>query len=517
MKSCIARTRPKLAPATSASPTSQRAALDQDAHDRPAPGVELGLDHGARGHRVAVGLQLLQVGDELDRVEQAVEALARLRADVHELDLSAPLRWLQPVLGQFGAHPLWLGALLVDLVHRHHDRHFRRLGVVDRLLGLRLDAVVGGHHDHGEVGHPRPAGAHRREGLVAGRVEEGDRLAAVVDLVGADVLGDAPGLAGGDLGLADRVEQRGLAVVDVAHDRHHRRAIDEILLAVLEHRLHLDVVGGVDDLDLLVEFVRQHLDRIVGERLRECRHLAEHHQLLDDLRHRHAQVLGDVLDRGARVDSDQVRGLHRRRVDRGDRLVVGAPPAAPATRSAQRLVGRAALLATRSLGVDHDAAAPTRPSAAGRALAGARVARRVAHDPQPPAVRRPPLDLMRGSAEGRGACVVDALRPSGPSTVGERTVLADGAGPLVVAASGGVAAAAGVVAGRCGCRRCGWRRHGAACSRLHWLWREAPLPPSTFRASASSTEEAAALAATPAALSLSSRSLLEMPCSLAIS
>ena len=32
------------------------------------------------------------------------------------------------------------------------------------------------------------------------------------------------GLAGGDLGLADRVQQRGLAVVDVAHDRDHRRA-----------------------------------------------------------------------------------------------------------------------------------------------------------------------------------------------------------------------------------------------------------------------------------------------------
>ena len=49
-------------------------------------------------------------------------------------------------------------------------------------------------------------------------------------LVGADVLGDAAGLAPGHVGFADGVEQRGLAVVDVAHDGDHGRALHEILL-----------------------------------------------------------------------------------------------------------------------------------------------------------------------------------------------------------------------------------------------------------------------------------------------
>ena len=75
------------------------------------------------------------------------------------------------------------------------------------------------------------------------------------DLVGADVLGDAAGLARGDLGLADRVEQRRLAVVDVAHDRDDGRALDEVVVGVVERRLESVVVGGVDDLDLLVELV----------------------------------------------------------------------------------------------------------------------------------------------------------------------------------------------------------------------------------------------------------------------
>ena len=117
-------------------------------------------------------------------------------------------------------------------------------------------------------------------------------LVVVVDLVGADVLGDAAGLARGHLGLADRVEQRRLAVVDVAHDRDDRRALDEVLVGVVELRLGVVLVGRVDDLDLLVELVGEHLDRVVGQRLRERRHLAELHQLLDDL--------GDAARRGTR-------------------------------------------------------------------------------------------------------------------------------------------------------------------------------------------------------------------------
>ena len=48
------------------------------------------------------------------------------------------------------------------------------LGVVDGLDRLRHDAVVGRDHQHDDVGDVGAAGAHGGEGLVAGRVEEGD-------------------------------------------------------------------------------------------------------------------------------------------------------------------------------------------------------------------------------------------------------------------------------------------------------------------------------------------------------
>ena len=126
---------------------------------------------------------------------------------------------------QFLLDPVRIGIGLVDLVHRHDDRHAGSLGVVDRLDRLRHHAVVGCHHQDDDVGGLGAARTHRGERLVARRVEEGDDAARGLDVVRADVLGDAAGLAGGDLGAPDVVEQRRLAVVDVAHHRHHRRTV----------------------------------------------------------------------------------------------------------------------------------------------------------------------------------------------------------------------------------------------------------------------------------------------------
>src|SRR5262249_26327924 len=97
------------------------------------------------------------------------------------------------------------------------------------LLGLRHDAVVGGDYDDGDVGDLGAAGAHLGKRLVAGRVEEGDGLAVVLDAPGADDLRDAASLGGGDVALANLVEQRRLAVVDVPHDGDDRSARHQVV------------------------------------------------------------------------------------------------------------------------------------------------------------------------------------------------------------------------------------------------------------------------------------------------
>ena len=276
-----------------------------------------------------------------------------LGGDVAEDGLAAPVLGLQAEVRQLAADLLGLRVLLVDLVDRDHHRDVGGLRVVDRLLGLGHHPVVGGDDDDRHVGDLRAARAHGRERLVSGGVEEGDRAPLLMDLVGADVLGDPAGLARGHLGLADRVEQGGLAVVDVAHDRDHRRPDHQIALGVVEGGLVVDLLAGVHDLDLLVELAREHGDRLVREGLGQGRHLALLHQLLDDLGARDAEALGDLANGRPGVDLGGLRRLGARALQLG-RLVEGR--ASPATAPARRALRRALrhVVAARGLRVDHD-------------------------------------------------------------------------------------------------------------------------------------------------------------------
>ena len=178
----------------------------------------------------------------------------------------------RPSDGELVLHLVGVRVRQVDLVHGDDDRHLGGARVRDRLLRLWHDAVVGGDDEHGDVGGLRAAGAHGSERLVAWRVEERDPAAGVLDLVGADVLRDAARLGLDDGRLADRVEQRRLAVVDVTHDRDHGRPRGEVFLGVLV-RLRLELlVGCVLDRDLTLQLGGDQLDLVVGNRLRRRPH-----------------------------------------------------------------------------------------------------------------------------------------------------------------------------------------------------------------------------------------------------
>ena len=67
--------------------------------------------------------------------------------------------------------------------------------VVDRLDRLRHDRIVRGHNQHHDIRHLRATCPHRRKGRVARCIEEGHLHAALIDLIGTDMLGNAAGLA----------------------------------------------------------------------------------------------------------------------------------------------------------------------------------------------------------------------------------------------------------------------------------------------------------------------------------
>ena len=215
--------------------------------------------------------------------------------------------------------------------------------MVDGLDRLGHHAVVGRHHEDDDVGGLGAAGPHGGEGGVARRVDERDPVVVPVDLVGADVLGDAAGLAGHDVGRADAVEQQRLAVVDVAHDGDDRRArplvglvLLVLLLEVAGQQLGLLLLAGVDQAHVGADLGREELDHVVGQRLGRHDHLALQQQEADDVAGAAVELGPEVAGGRAALDDDLAVGHGRRRglvggeLGRLELFEVAPAPAGPA-------------------------------------------------------------------------------------------------------------------------------------------------------------------------------------------
>jgi len=227
--------------------------------------------------------------------------------------------------------------------------------VVDGLARLGHDSVVSGHDDDGDIRDLGATRAHCREGLVARRIEERDQVAVDVDLVRADVLGDAACLAGRDASIANDVQQARLAMIDVAHDGDDRRSwLQErrIFDLILRWDGRYGTVGGRGSRGrgrgswcrsgcsaaLLTDFEAKvgsdHRGRVVVQGLVDGRNRAVREQGFDDLGDGHAKSarqVGDADDRGE-LDRASFGGTGRGR-GRGfsatfEGFELSAPPAA---------------------------------------------------------------------------------------------------------------------------------------------------------------------------------------------
>ena len=310
----------------------QRAALDEHRRHWAPADVEPRLDDRPRRVGLRVGGQLeLGVGDEENALEQLFEVQLLLRRDLRELRRAAPVLGLQPLGSELALDAVGVRVRKIDLVDRDDDRDAGGARVGDRLPRLRHDAVVCGDDEHGDIRHLGAAGAHRRERLVARGVEERHLATVDVRLVRADVLRDPARLGLDDRCLADRVEQRRLAVVDMAHDRHDRRARHQIRRGVLEDLRLVVVVGGVLDRHLTLELGGDQVDLVVAERLRDRLALSQSHQERHDLGRRDPERLGEVLDRDARLDRHRPGRLARRLLAR----LAGPVPRSRAARTSR--------------------------------------------------------------------------------------------------------------------------------------------------------------------------------------
>ena len=154
------------------------------------------------------------------------------------------------------------------------------------LAGLRHDPVIGRNHQDHDIRRLRATGTHGGESRVARCIQKSDRAMVGLHLVGTDMLGNAAGLARRHPALADVIEQRGLAMVDVPHDGDHRRARG---LLGLGRQIERCLDFGLEDiLDLQHRGMPHFLDHqhrcVLVQNLIDRRHDPHLHERLDHLR-----------------------------------------------------------------------------------------------------------------------------------------------------------------------------------------------------------------------------------------
>ncbi len=294
--------------------------LHQNGSHGATAAVKLGFKNAAHGLAPRRSLGRFDVAHQADHFEKQIEIDALLGRNLDKnrarLSRAGPFLGNQAAVGELLFDAIGVGFGLVDLVHGYDDRNLGGLGVIDGLEGLRHYAVVRRNHDDDDIRHFGAAGAHAGECFVARRVEEDDfaarcRRAFLGELhfVRADMLRDSARLAGGNVGFADGVEQRSLAVIHMAHDRDHGRARHFELIGVFgfEHFFN-GLVGEfflvADDGGGGAELGGHVLHHLRVERLIHRNEDAAHEQRGDEILGARFKLLGQVLHADPLRDRD---------------------------------------------------------------------------------------------------------------------------------------------------------------------------------------------------------------------
>ena len=249
--------------------------------------VKRRLDDGSRSITVGVRLEFQHVGFEEDFLEEFVDSDALFGRNVLALVLAAPLFHKEVHGRQGGLDGIGICSGLVNLVDGKDDRYSCSHGMVNGLFGLRHDVVVGSDDDDGDVRHLCTACTHGCEGFVTGGIEEGDFTSVLqTHVVGTDMLGDASGLAGNDVGIADMVEKRCLTVVDVTHDGDNGSALHKVLLTVFGFHDGL-ADFCTDEFSSESELIGHEVNGFLVKTLVDADHDADAHACTDDLGHGH--------------------------------------------------------------------------------------------------------------------------------------------------------------------------------------------------------------------------------------
>ena len=185
----------------------ERTARNQNSSNRAATTVKLSLKNVTRSKGVWVSLQLKDICLKNNGLEKIIDAQILLSRDVNKHVLSAPLLRNYSILGELLADAGRICAWLINLVDSNYDWNTCSLCVVNRLNGLRHNAVVCSNNQNDNVGDLCTTSTHCGKGLVTWGINEGDLTAINGDLRSTDCLSNAASLSSCNAGVTDCVQK----------------------------------------------------------------------------------------------------------------------------------------------------------------------------------------------------------------------------------------------------------------------------------------------------------------------
>src|SRR5205823_13919592 len=109
-----------------------------------------------------------------DHFHQQIQIGFLLCGYIDEYGCPAPIFGHQSTVGELLLDPVRQRIRFVDFVHRHNDRNFGGVCVINGFQSLRHHAIVGSHYQHYDVGGLCAARTLASESFVTWRIEEDD-------------------------------------------------------------------------------------------------------------------------------------------------------------------------------------------------------------------------------------------------------------------------------------------------------------------------------------------------------
>ena len=210
----------------------KRSLLYQHIGNGTSAAVQLRLQNQSSCKTVRVRLQLHDICLQKDGIQKVLHADAGLCRDIDKFSLSAPVSRNQLILRKLLLDAGRICLRLIHLIDRNDDFNACCLCMIDCLHGLRHHAVIRCNNQNRNIRRLGTAQTHRRKRLMSGRIQEGNLPAVHINRVSTDRLRDSAGLLLRHSGVADVVQNGGLAVVNMTHDADNRRTGNKALFLV---------------------------------------------------------------------------------------------------------------------------------------------------------------------------------------------------------------------------------------------------------------------------------------------